>query len=165
MSEIDIGVSEENLCASGDGCCCHDVKLCLTAPEWEFLEAGGADFEEILPVVASKAQKARELRLEITRDLSKLDDPKIINQLAALTIVKDGQGMVQMKGDCGYLDRSGDFPMCTVYDDPERPDACAAFPPGNLKCMEFRKHDGIIDEYVWTEVDMPQIKPRQVEVQ
>lgn len=65
--------------------------------------------------------------------LSSLEDPRLIPA---------GLGIYEMQQDCGYLTEDS---QCAIYDDPNRPQACASMEVESISCLVVRANAGFED--------------------
>jgi Fe-S-cluster containining protein len=133
--------TEETQCDSCGGCC-HDTQMPLTKDEWDFLKEGGSELITVLPVFDDHERALDVLEDIFARDPDLAHKPGAAAMRLAALYADTGQGVAAVKGDCGYLDRTGETPMCTVYEDPRRPRVCRSFIPSSDNCNAFRARDG-----------------------
>lgn len=106
---------------SACGACCRDIAIPLTSQEAALLEEAGT--------ILSIRRKPGE----------------------PVPRAKDGTTMYQMIGRCGYSAYTENgAAICTIHEDPDRPDICKDFVEGGFNCRVIQYFAGVItkDELV-----------------
>lgn len=116
----------------------------LDANEADFMRSGGTQLQEILPATPGLVWRKRykEVRRIILEHALEDDfNSQVVEFMAAR--LKPGQGLYKLQEDCAFLDTQGEFPMCTIYDNPNRPNICHDFKEDSFGCHDIRADAGL----------------------
>lgn len=105
-------------------CCKKGIRMPLSETEAEFMQRGGTELKEVSAPVGLSTRKVRFLPL-----LPRVESARVY----------------ELQTDCGYLrtDPQTGQELCSAYKDPDRPEVCVAFKPGEYRCMVMRLHAGL----------------------
>lgn len=127
---IPVAVEMQDLCADCNSACCQRGTIMqLTDDERRFFEEGGANIVDT--GTKTRAQEEAMLREQLGE--------KLFSGLYGIVSFAPENPLYLLLEDCPYLgeDVTGRS-VCTVYDDPRKPEVCDDFEPGNTFCLEMR---------------------------
>lgn len=107
-------------------CCMANTAMRLTAEELAFMEKAGTAITEIEPPPNPEPVN------DSIADLLKFSGIVVVSHRPI------PKGIYLLEEDCRYLETSGAFPQCRVYEDPDRPQVCQKFRVGSTACLEVR---------------------------